>query len=287
MIAAEIAVSNLQQEASDLFRLGQRVAESGRYHPKALSELRVSLASQEMWFGNRRKGKKLLRLGLEQASENALAQIAWFARRGMFSLDEPPAVLPESPEALAWQHFYRKEWSDSISACERWWRREPFSSRPAELASAIAAIGVRDAALCVAHAEQGLRANPTNSLLWNNVAVGMAYMGRVQEAREALLRGAAHDHPSEIDVVLGATRGLVEFRAGSPDSGRRSYAQAIERAERAKWYRLAMLAKLHLIEEELRLGHNKEEYLPDLRAGADDDDVLVSVLAKRLLEERE
>jgi tetratricopeptide (TPR) repeat protein len=281
ILSAEIAVANILERPSTHSRVAQKLLKSGKHSDRDVSELRVALGSQEVWFGNRKIGRKLLQQALIDPTENAIAQVAWFVRRD----DVVPA--PDSPslgsaEADAWATRQRKEWSECLAACDQWWRIEPFSSRPSELASYMASTVVGDADKCVEYAKRGLRANPGSSVLWNNLAVGLAEGGLVDEAVNCLRRAAANDAVGDFSITLEATRGLIAYRSGRSEEGRRHYDNAI--AKTRKNSDLSRMAALHLLREELRCGRAPAELIDIAKAATKVDDVVVAEMAKRVLQ---
>lgn len=263
MLAAEIALSNTVGRASTLAKGAKLLLESGKFGNKALSELRVAVGSQEVWYGNARLGRRLLRDGLAEATENAVAQVAWFARRGEFGVAGPDLRgHTESAEAEAWSAFYSGRWSDCLAACSDWWRLEPYSSRAPELGSFVAATVGDDPHACVEFARLGLEANPNNPSLLNNYAVGLAYSGQIEEAKAAVERAAASALVGPVQIALDATRGLIAFRVGDPEGGRALYQMAIDGAAKSKDEARALLAELHLLREEMELAKRQKDGRP-------------------------
>ncbi|MEK6909178.1 MAG: hypothetical protein AABX23_03955 [Nanoarchaeota archaeon] len=285
VMAAEIAVTNLMGRPSEYAKNARKVIKSGRYGDRDLAELRVALGSQEIWFGNAKLGKRLLRDALVAPTENAIAQVAWFMRREYLALGVFDGDSLGSAEADAWAKRQRKEWADCLLACDRWWSIEPFSSRPSELASYIASTVSGDPDRCVEYARRGLIANPESVVLWNNLAVGYAERGLVRQAVECWRRASALDREDAFRVTLQATRGLIAFREGRYAEGRKLYEDAVALAR--KEGKLEVMATLHLLREEQRCGGAPTSLLAVAREATKSPDVVVATMATRLLSAEE
>jgi hypothetical protein len=233
-------------------KTARRILASQGFPASHLSELASALGTLEFQNGDTKKAKKLLRLSLSEPTENAVAQAAWVARRvSSLHLTEETLNTPRSFEARAWQRFESNEWVHSVEQCSKWLSDEPFSNRPAELGSYIAAVALQDFAMCERFARRGLLANPGHALLTNNLVVALANSGRLGDAWK-LFRSISRPDPDGVsETTLLATEGLLMFRSGDPDGGRGRYVAAIESASGPSRDRLRGLAAAHLAREEI------------------------------------
>jgi hypothetical protein len=206
-----------------------------------------------MTAGDTKQARRLFRDSLIDPTDNSLAQAGWASTK-MSGVEVTPELLnkPRSFEARALQNFKDARWKPAIRHCQTWLLDEPFSSRPAALGSYLAAVAEQDYRLSEEFARRGLRANPGDPLLMNNLAVALANQGHIEEAASELC--AIQDPPEELTTTLIATHGLLEFRRGNAVRGRELYLQAIEDARRQGHRRTVALAALHLAREEVLVG---------------------------------
>ena len=95
-----------------------------------------------------------------------------------------------------------------------------------------------------------LRANGEDAGLYNNYAVALAEQGLMGRAEEAMRMAWLYEGREGVrNTVLTATEGLIAFRRGEIEAGRRLYRQAIEAARRTD-RKAALLAEAYLAREE-------------------------------------
>lgn len=228
LLSAEISIAAALRAKSDQMTLAQKWVEGQRFSPFDISELAAELATIQAIDGNAWAGKKCLRRALEKPCENAIAQAAWLARiPGMPGVSEQ---ITTSYEANAWITRRTGHLRQSLLETRHWLNDQPFSGRPAKAGSFIASRLNRHQD-GVKFAEQGLRCNPDDAMLLNNLAFSSAKNGDVKKARDALNRTRAAGLTSHEQHVLIATNGLVAFREGETQEGRALYLQAI------RWFR--------------------------------------------------
>ncbi len=254
LLAAQIATSQVAGRPPEFIAGSRRLLKSSKFGALALSELASAVGSLEFAAGDSKTAKKLIRQSLEDPTENAVAQAGWMARRlNGLEVTAQAMAVPRSFEAGAWRAYMEARWEASAQECAQWLDDEPFSKRPAEFGSFLAATAIRDFEQCITFANRGLIANPGDAGLTNNLVVALAKLGRMEEARsqfESIERPAAE---AGTEITLVATAGLLEFRSGRVDAGRALYLEAIEAARAAGKRQPAAMAFLHLAEEELKV----------------------------------
>jgi len=92
-----------------------------------------------------------------------------------------------------------------------------------DTAVALAARGNHEEA--IACLRKGLRLEPKNGILWFNLALSSRELGRLDEARNALLQ-AAKANPLDVDVL--DTLGVVLHESGEDSSAEEAYLAALE-----------------------------------------------------------
>ena len=256
LLAAEIAVATVAGRRPLFVRQGRQVLGGQDYPALHTTELASAIATVEMTAGDVKTARRPFKDSLVDPTDNSLAQAGWAATK-MAGVEVAPELMrkPRSFEARALRESREGQWRSAIRQCEDWLLDEPFSSRPAVLGSYLASVAEQDYRLSGQLAERGLRANLGDPLLLNNLAVALANEGRVDEAIKIFNEiGSIAD---ETRPTFLATEGLLNFRSGRVDSGRRLYLDAIAQARRKGDRRTEALATLHLAREELLAGTEK------------------------------
>jgi len=102
--------------------------------------------------------------------------------------------------------------------------------------------------------ERVQKANPDDPLLTNNLTFALAITGEVNRAIAEFSKISRFEKSEINSYVYNATGGLLEFRIGNTENGRRRYSQSIEYFEKNKKNDHALHCKSQLAFEELRLG---------------------------------
>ena len=258
LLAAEIALGSIIDKGRRRVKHARRMIAGGRFEPKQVSELASALATLELSSGSIRKAKRLLALSLEDPTENSVAQAIWAARRYQSIRFDPRQVARKSAfEAASLASYQDGGWRRVIKNSRRWFGDQPFSSRPASLGSFVATTALTDYSTGKWFAEMGLRANPRDFTLLNNLAFSCLQLDDVSGAEHALGRIDRGHLSTEQLIVLQATQGLMEFRTGDPDRGRQLYGSARTAAQRLRnsnGQRIHALASMFFALEELSVG---------------------------------
>lgn len=253
LTAAEISVATVADRSSRLIKSAQSVLRDKSLPPNQLTELASAVGTVELYSGKRSSARSFLRQSLDDPNDNALAQATWAARHlPEFDVAHSLLSTPRSFEARAWSYFMEKRWQEALDQCQEWLFDEPFSSRPAELGSFIASFALGDHQAARRLVEGALRANPHHWGLRNNLALALVNLGQAKEAQKELDRIPQHDLDSTMRVVTRATQGLIHFRTGAFEVGRKDYAWALENSHDLH-PRLRHLAAAHLAQEEVRI----------------------------------
>ena len=251
LMAADVAIASVMGRTSRNMRHAHDVLARDRTNAHRFSELASAVATVEMERGSRKRGKELFMKSLSAPTENSLAQAQWCISQGeLFAIPESAWNVSSSHEALALAARSHVDFAAMLTSCVAWFAEEPFSSRPAALAStACFDPQLRDRAK--AFATLGLEYAPDNTILLNNRAVCYAYEGLTELAFADL--GTAINTPgfTNFGVAL-ATLGLVCFRSGQPLLGRECYDKCIDYFKRAGEMESALRASVHLAIEESR-----------------------------------
>lgn len=255
LLAAEIATANVAGVAPAFIRSSRDMLQRSIFHPYHTAELTSALASIELFAGSSRKARQLFESSLESPTENSVAQSAW-ARRWLPTLDLRDAVTatPRTYEARAWNAYLALDWQSLVHASTDWFMDEPFSSRPAEMGSFAASIGLEDHELAERLTRNGLIANPDDPGLINNLAFALANQGKLVEAQRVLrIASRPAPHPA-LEIALRATQGFVDIRSGNYQKGQQEYLDAISLASKESLHKFGALASIYYAHEMLQAG---------------------------------
>ena len=231
LLAAEIAVGSIAQRRPRFVKPARRMLAAGRFEQAHTSELASALATLELESGSIRRAKRLFKLSLADPTENSIAQAAWVTRQEKgIHFDDQYLTLPNAFEANSWVSFKNGHWDRAVEQCELWQLDQPFSSRPSTFGSFIAAIVLEDYETSEWFAESGLRANPMDFMLLNNLAFARINRGDLDGAEEALTRAVNSQMSVRDNVVMQATKGLMAFQTGNIEGGRQLYSEALAEA---------------------------------------------------------
>jgi hypothetical protein len=260
VLSAEIATASAIGKTSRFVKNARKIVEARHYSPFHISELTSALGTLDAKAGNRKGSRKLVHLSLRTPSENSIAQAHWLSRRlNVIQVDE--VDRSESAEASAWHSWVNADWETAMSEGRRWQRNQPFSSRPANLCAHIAIEVLEDFDLAVQTAEFGLRSNPKDFHLRNNIAFALAARGETDRATVEIKKAEMSAENPEMRTIVAATRGFIAFRSGLAREGRLLYNSAIATAEKHRFEEWAALARIHLGLESLRLNELDAERL--------------------------
>ncbi len=251
LLASQIAISDSMAKPPKFFKVAKEKLEAD-VPASEISELAAALGSLEAESGNHRIARKFLRRSLERANENSVAQVRWLNRS---ILDEGVDVSHAKPpllhEANAKASFYKGDFEEARNEALCWLEDQPFASAPAALSSYIFADVFCDFENGKKIAERGLISNQDDAGLLNNLAVCLMELGDLEKAESVISRLKAVERGGRSEAVHRATYGMLAFRKGDVEAGRKLYREAIEWARGVGAKPVAARAAFHLAIEEL------------------------------------
>jgi hypothetical protein len=254
LAASELATSTLAGKTSRYTRRARQLVDNGAAHaPRHLAELASQVATAELRAGRSRHAKRLMKLALREPTENALAQAEWASANGL-TLDRASLEGPRTYEARALRFSHEGDWRAASAAGMEWLADQPFAQEAAQFTSYAASVGAEDWGLAQKAAEVGLVANPADHMLRNNLAFALANQGFLKEASDHLRLIPWTQVLGRERAILIATEGLMLFRHGDVDHGRRQYREAITALNKERLPDLAALATAFWAREELLAG---------------------------------
>ena len=259
VLAAEISISNLMGKTSKNIKTARLMIDDPNNNPLSLSELASELGTMEFFSANQKSGKRLIRTAVKAPLENSVAQIVWI-NKNLYSiatiLDEYfPQNLNYNYEALMRLFVQKHMWKEAENSAGLWQEYQPFSQMPALISSFISSEFTLDYEKAKKKIKIGLNSNPNNIDLLNNYTYALIQSGDLNKAEEIYKRAILLDSNKE-SVILVATGGLLDYRKGNPEEGRKKYIEAIKMFEESKEGALRFLALLCYTREEKRIGNS-------------------------------
>jgi Flp pilus assembly protein TadD len=256
LLSAEIALASSRNQRSIHASEARRVVADENLSPHSRSELAIALTAVELESGSKKAASRLLRQSVIDPTENTVAQVQWMLSEKHLTIPELETYdVPLMFEAKASDRYDAGDWEGALAYADLWYGDQPFSSRPADLASYCAfLLGRFDDA--VTYLESASASNWNDPMLINNLAYFNARAGNIAEAEEVLrdLKGLKLD--PEQRLIVQATRGLVELRKGNVDLGRELYSVTIAQAWKPAHARIKVLSALNFAREEASLGNS-------------------------------
>lgn len=252
ILACEIATATVAERKQKHITKARKILTHSKASPIHLSELAGAMATIELLAGSERAAKKLFARSLIDPTDNSIAQAAWAQTRvGSLTIPDRALSQPYTFEANARRAAKSGEWDSTLANCRKWFFDEPFSLLPTIMGSYYAAVGCENFVEAETFARNGLIPNPGDLTLQNNLVVSLASQGRVNEARKEFDRIDFKNASDAEEIALTATEGLLAFRGGHIEEGRKLYKNAIKQASEKKDRMSEALAAVHLMKEEI------------------------------------
>lgn len=227
LIASEVSISEAMNKKSVSVDQGFRLLSDRDFSAFHLSELAGSLGTLELSHGKRRNGKKLLNESLISPTENTLAQVQFLSDELNEEFPYQKSDVNNVFEAKARKEIKNGNYKKGVELCWQWLYYQPFSSASAITGSFASSIGLLDHHEAIKFGERGLISSPNNFLLLNNLAFAHASLNNKDEAKAALSKIKYEDLSSDNKAIRLATLGIINFRDGYIEEGRRNYNEAI------------------------------------------------------------
>jgi tetratricopeptide (TPR) repeat protein len=255
LMAAEIAVATVAERSPKLVKAARSALASGHFTPFHIGEVASSLATLEVSAGSAKAARRLFRQALLDPTENSIAQAEWTARDvGLIEFDPSLLKREGTYEANTAAAYVGERWVDALAHARRWLADEPFSGRAAAIGSVIAGVALEEVDEAVRFARQGVRTDPSDLLLQNNLVFTLTETGCLDEAERVHLRIPHKSLTGTDRVIWLANTGLIAFRRGDLELGRKCYGMAVSVAREMKDARLERLAEIYRLGEEIRAG---------------------------------
>ncbi len=268
--SADIAISEISGLPIKSISKAKDLVNSQNLTQYSRSELAVSIGTMEMKNGAERRAKALMRQGIIDPTENALAQAEWMAPRlgtSISNFNHLGETVPASYEATARYLFNKENFKESLNSAELWCKYQPLSPIPFGFFSYVATVCLGDDREGLRILESAIHLHRDNFTFMNNYIVCLTKTGKVGAAQETLQTW----HPPELSnlerFTSMATHGLICFRTDNTEKGRELYLNAITGFERNNSQRSAAIAAYYWAFEEKRISSSyKEERINDAKS---------------------
>jgi predicted Zn-dependent protease len=263
LMSAEIAYSSILGRFSTMAEKGINFLKNRSYDNFEITELASALGTFEFFNGKRKIAKKYFDQSLIQPNDNSIAQARWMSNeiQGL-DVDVSQYHLPLAFEADAIASFENKAYDKALQNSMDWINDEPYSTRPVKLASYISSIFLKDNDNGIELLKEGLRANPDDLMLNNNLVYFLVRGNFMEEAIKIFqnkLYKKINDANDISKLTLTATAGLLLYRDGANEQGKELYQYAIKLAKATGNEYLVALATVNYANEEVRFVGNKSE----------------------------
>ena len=283
LLSSEIALASINDKQSRNLKDGFKLVDSDIFDPFHISELASALGTVEIISGNYKSARKLYNKALLKPNDNSIAQMLWQRKElPAFNLMERNINLPLAFEAKAFKAYYEGRFNQSYENAIRWFKDEPYSTRPIRLASYISATYQENYDKSIKLLKHGLEINPYDLQLINNVTYYLLLENRPDDALyyfKDIIKKGLEEFNENSRISLIATAGLIYYRTKQPIEGAKFYEKAIKIAKaRGDDYQTA-LALANFAREELMV---KSENIDSIMArlekscsGRTEDDVIL------------
>lgn len=255
ILSAEVALTNKISKTSKNIKRGRSMLINANFQPVALSELASELGTMDFFAGNSKQGKQKFEIAIKSPHENAVAQIAWVnenAHKVDSIIESLPSINYNFEAETRW-HFYAHDWQKAFGLARSWQDYQPFSREPALVSSFIATDFLENYQEAEGILGRGLLSNPCDSGLLNNYAYVLILSGKIAEAERVLLYTEKLCQQDDY-IPLIATTGLLSYRIGDAETGRKLYTKAINASKSKNNSDLLYRAVLCYAREEKRCG---------------------------------
>jgi tetratricopeptide (TPR) repeat protein len=253
ILSTEIALSTIRKRHSRFIKKGIDIVFSDNFSPFNITELATSIGTLEFYNGSKKNTKKFLNRAIISPNDNTSAQIEWLMHiDNILSFNPTDFQLMNNYEALALDNFYNSNWDIALDNAAFWLCDLPFSKRPIILGSHIAGSILDKQKTAREFLRAGLKSHPNDAQLINNLAYSLALENRLDEAEKYIQKVTnIQNIKDSTKICLTATKGIINFRKGNTDVGRKLYLNAIEEAKSKKFEYYNWLAILNFAREEL------------------------------------
>ena len=302
LLAPEISLKLMMNKSSNFVKQARNILNQD-VSPFYITELASSLGTLEYHYGGKRKSRDLFCQSLIMPNDNSLAQAEW-----AFLKQIPIRIKKETVESVKRNHeaqslysYYVGDYNKALEETVDWLLDAPFSEEATLRGSSIAYNFLNKYDIAARILNIGLKAHPGDPVFLNNLAYTLALDNKVDEAQkrmDELQRVTKVDMDESIAVCMKATQGLIAYRKGNVEEGRRLYIEAINDSKELKEDReeYNWKAILNYLREEIRIAAGIPENVITIIEGINEkpdmkeitkmkDDLKIMVINKKNLKQ--
>ncbi len=247
ILSSILSLNRKTNKKSNHFSKGKKILTDNKYSDFSTTELASAMGTIELYNGSVKQAKRLFKKSLAKPSDNSLAQVSWYSNLGDLEGGNYPN-LDYAYEADTVRSYRNGEIEYSYEQNLKWIMEEPFSIRPILTASYNTSTFLENYKETINIVKLGLKTNPSNSRLKNNLIYGLIMDGQLNEASEIFKTISAEN---DNKFTLNATKGLLEFRSGRIEKGRELYNETIDSFKKKNLAYLEALAYVNYAREEV------------------------------------
>ena len=269
VMATEIALADLRGRGSKFAKKGIQLIDSNSFHPFNITELSSSLGTLELSSSSIKKSKNLFKKSLISPNDNSLAQAEWASQKesSLMRIDPSKFNVTNSFEAMARDAKVNQNWDKAIEYSKDWFLDLPFSKGGILFGSEVARTKLKDHTKAIEISKLGLISHPNDHQLLNNIVYSLCLENKLVEAEKHFNKIRINQlEDSDINkVCITATKGLLHFRKGQSEIGRKYYMDAMQLAKELNNSNLSSLAFVNYSREEiLRNEEDTSQLIPKL-----------------------
>lgn len=248
LISAELAAAQAAGRPPKFWRQAQSFLDAKAFSPIHLSELASAVATIDLHDGKVKKAKERFLLSLKDPTENSLAQLKWAESkiRNGFHLDELISKNKLAYEAAFRSAYMDRDMERALLLAQAWVADEPFAPEPVANVTYVASLlDDHETAIRSTEREFRLAGSKQLSIINNRVyallSSGKAFVdaaaaSEIEEWISTISRIFRDARPEDISeqVHAIANLGLLFYRSGDSELGRKFYDQASELTKNPK-----------------------------------------------------
>lgn len=242
LVAAELATAQAADRSPKFWRQAQSFLEAKAFAPIHLSELASAVGTIDVLDGKMKRAKERFHQSLKDPTENALAQMKWAEGkiRNGFHLEELISNNRLAYEAAFRTAYTERDMEKALLLAQDWVADEPFAPEPVANVTYVASL-LDDYETAIRSTERELRLAAAREIcILNNRVYALISGGRaftdeqagaelsdwVSNVTRDLRENRIQDVGDQVHAL--ANLGLLFYRAGELELGRKFYDQAAD-----------------------------------------------------------
>lgn len=252
VLAVDLSLSSAETISSKHVKLAKNMIDRDSIPRFHASELAVTLSGIESKNSAHRSARRLMERGLKEPTENSIAHAQWVKNQHEMkvSLSDDVVNRDSVHEAQVYKHFDEGDWYQCMNKAKQWNECEPYSTRPFDIMTYVSSVCQDSYAECIKYGESGLKLDKSNFTLLNNLVIGHALNGDIENAEIAfnLIKESSLSEDNYPTYI--ATKGMLAFRQKKVDEGVNLYGDAIAKIGNSHKKRKS-IARLFLAREKI------------------------------------